>query len=90
MAATQRGNRELKKKAEEQLKSTKDPLERLRLQCLARGANGIKGLGRYVHSDSRQFSVQVPRRRVYIVYLLVKSGRVHETTPCWKFYELIP
>ena len=49
MAATQRGERELKKKAEAQLaKGTKDPLERLRLQCLARGASGIKGLGRYV------------------------------------------
>lgn len=46
MACTQRGNRELKKKAEAQLQSAKDPLERLRLQCLARGANGIKGLGR--------------------------------------------
>lgn len=46
MACTQRGNRELKKKAEAQLQSTKDPLERLRLQCLARGASGIKGLGR--------------------------------------------
>lgn len=47
MAATQRGERELKKKAEAQLaKGTKDPLERLRLQCLARGASGIKGLGR--------------------------------------------
>lgn len=46
MAATQRGERELRKKAESQLKGAKDPLERLRLQCLARGASGIKGLGR--------------------------------------------
>lgn len=46
MACTERGNRELKHKAKEQLKSATDSLERLRLQCLARGASGIKGLGR--------------------------------------------
>ena len=46
MACTDRGNRELKKKAASQLQTAKDPLERLRLQCLARGASGIKGLGR--------------------------------------------
>jgi len=46
MACTARGNKELKAKAAAQLKTCKDPLERLRLQCLSRGANGIKGLGR--------------------------------------------
>lgn len=46
MAATNRGNRELKAKANEQLKTATDPLEQLRLRCLLRGASGIKGLGR--------------------------------------------
>jgi len=36
----------LQAKSKEQLKTATDPVERLRLKCLARGANGIKGLGR--------------------------------------------
>ncbi|XP_045160218.1 calcyphosin-like protein isoform X3 [Mercenaria mercenaria] len=46
MAATSRQNRELVQKSKEKLKYTKDPVEKLRLRCLARGASGIKGLGR--------------------------------------------
>lgn len=46
MACTQRGNNELKMKAKKMMKDAKDPIEKLRYACLARGANGIKGLGR--------------------------------------------
>ena len=46
MSLTNRGNKELQMKAKEKLKNASDPLERLRLQCLSRGATGIKGLGR--------------------------------------------
>lgn len=46
MAGTARHDREMKIKAESQLKSTQNPIEKLRLQCLARGSSGIKGLGR--------------------------------------------
>ncbi|XP_052274406.1 calcyphosin-like protein isoform X3 [Dreissena polymorpha] len=46
MAATGRTQQELIAKSKEKLKSAQDPLEILRLKCLARGANGIKGLGR--------------------------------------------
>jgi len=46
MACTGRGNKELQAKAQKALKNATNPIEKLRLQCLARGANGIKGLGR--------------------------------------------
>lgn len=46
MAATSRQNRELQQKCKKQLQTVTDPVEKLRLRCLARGANGIKGLGR--------------------------------------------
>lgn len=47
MACTQRGNNELKMKAKRMMKEAKDPIEKLRYACLARGASGIKGLGRW-------------------------------------------
>ena len=46
MAATDRQNRELVQKMKRQAATATDPLEKLRCQCLARGASGIKGLGR--------------------------------------------
>lgn len=46
MACTARGNRELMQKAEKAQHTAKSPLEKLRFRCLARGASGIKGLGR--------------------------------------------
>ena len=46
MAATSRTNSELKRNATKALGKTSDPVEKLRLQCLSRGASGIKGLGR--------------------------------------------
>nr|XP_039259051.1 calcyphosin-like protein isoform X2 [Styela clava] len=46
MAGTARHDREMKVKAEQQLKTTNNPIEKLRFQCLSRGSSGIKGLGR--------------------------------------------
>ena len=46
MAATTRGENEMKAKAKKIAATTKDPIEKLRNQCLSRGASGIKGLGR--------------------------------------------
>ena len=43
---TNRQNREMQQKAKEGLKSTTNPLEKFRLQCLQRGAGGIAGIGR--------------------------------------------
>ncbi|XP_070563688.1 calcyphosin-like protein [Ptychodera flava] len=46
MAGTARHDKEMQMEANKKLKTTKDPIEKLRLRCLARGSSGIKGLGR--------------------------------------------
>uniref|UniRef100_A0A8I3MVM6 UDP glycosyltransferase 3 family, polypeptide A2 n=3 Tax=Canidae TaxID=9608 RepID=A0A8I3MVM6_CANLF len=46
MAGTARHDREMAIQAKKKLTTATDPIERLRLQCLARGSAGIKGLGR--------------------------------------------
>ena len=47
MASTERHEQEMRQKASRALRGgVRDPIEMLRLQCLARGAAGIKGLGR--------------------------------------------
>ncbi|NXD05423.1 CAPSL protein, partial [Certhia familiaris] len=46
MSGTARHDRDMAFKAKRNLSKTKDPMERLRLQCLAKGSAGIKGLGK--------------------------------------------
>ena len=47
MASTERHEQDMRQKASRALRvGVKDPIEMLRLQCLSRGAAGIKGLGR--------------------------------------------
>ncbi|XP_070195764.1 calcyphosin-like protein isoform X3 [Littorina saxatilis] len=46
MAATQRTNKEMQIKSKAALAKATDPLEKLQLACLSRGATGIKGLAR--------------------------------------------
>eukprot|EP00794_Sanderia_malayensis_P008018 gene8018-8877_t len=46
MAATSRSNAEMKRKAAQMKDKATNPVEKLRLACLSRGASGIKGLGR--------------------------------------------
>ena len=46
MAATHRQEEDMKRKCKEAMANTKDPVEKLRLSCLTRGASGIKGIGR--------------------------------------------
>ena len=50
MTATDSLERDLKMKSQKALSEATDPVEVLRLKCLARGSNGIKGLGRSVGS----------------------------------------
>jgi hypothetical protein len=42
-----RAEADMKAKAERELANCKDPIEKLRLFALSRGAKGILGLGRY-------------------------------------------
>ncbi|XP_068127267.1 calcyphosin [Hyperolius riggenbachi] len=46
MASVTQLEREMITKAQRQIPQCQDPIEKLRLMCLARGASGIKGLGR--------------------------------------------
>jgi len=46
MPATVRSETEMKHDAKKKLQLASDPIEKIRLQCLTRGCNGIKGLGR--------------------------------------------
>ncbi|NXF05030.1 CAPSL protein, partial [Smithornis capensis] len=46
MPGTARGDRYMAIQAKKDLSKTTDPIEKLRLQCLARGSAGIKGLGK--------------------------------------------
>lgn len=48
MALSPRSDAELSRKSGELMKKATDPVEKLRLACLARGAGGIRGLGRSV------------------------------------------
>ena len=47
MAATHRHEQEMRERCARAVSKTQDPLEKLRLKCLMRGASGIKGIGRY-------------------------------------------
>ncbi|CAF2612766.1 unnamed protein product [Rotaria sp. Silwood2] len=68
MAASGRLQKELEIKSRKILATTKDPLERLRAACLARGAQGIKGLSilfRIMDDDkNRRLSLEEFRKGV--------------------------
>ncbi len=57
MASTARHEREMVLNAKKELNSTKEPLEKLRLQCLQRGVTGIRDFGRQVQSSFVPFHV---------------------------------
>ena len=64
MADLSREEQELKQKSAAAAGKATDLVEKLRLLCLARGASGIKGIGRYNVIDptfySAPFSAMVP------------------------------
>ncbi|XP_075060755.1 calcyphosin isoform X1 [Mixophyes fleayi] len=55
MAAISQLEREMMTKAQRQIPKCQDPVEKLRLQCLARGASGIKGLGSHSFSSVSKY-----------------------------------
>ncbi|MEE6487232.1 hypothetical protein FKM82_014843, partial [Ascaphus truei] len=61
MAGTSQLEREMMTRARRQYPQCQDPVEKLRLQCLARGASGIKGLGRAfrIMDDNRSSSLDM-------------------------------
>ena len=67
MADTSRQEQELKQKAAAAVGKTTDPIEKLRLKCLARGASGIKGLGRQARPPSLWRRPVNPLRTLLVV-----------------------
>lgn len=68
MSATDRGSAELAAKAKKQLAAggaTMDPLEKLRLVCLSRGASGIKGIGRQFRIIDDDGSKSLDKKEFY-------------------------
>ncbi|XP_014809371.1 PREDICTED: calcyphosin-like protein isoform X2 [Calidris pugnax] len=65
MPGTARHDREMAIQAKKNLSKTTDPVERLRLQCLARGSAGIKGLGRRLYKREILSQEVVPVLRVF-------------------------
>ncbi|KAL5021444.1 hypothetical protein ScPMuIL_000599 [Solemya velum] len=87
MAATCRMNRELQKKAMEQEKHAKDPVELLRCKCLARGACGIKGLAcsfKIMDDDgNRTLDLAEFKKGVQTYGLVVDEATLREMFQCF-------
>lgn len=54
VSATTRQEAEMINRSQRAIHSATDPIEKLRLLCLARGAHGILGLGRYEKTINNQ------------------------------------
>lgn len=74
-------------KAREQMKKTKDPVELLRLTCLSRGANGIKGLARTFKimddDESRCLDFKEFRKGIHDYGLILEDDVIHEMFECF-------
>ena len=81
MACTERHEREMSQKANRALQQgVKDPIELLRLQCLARGAAGIKGLGRFLYTitDINRSLVQESSNNNLVVQIQIKIFKSYD------------
>ncbi|XP_033737556.1 calcyphosin-like protein isoform X2 [Pecten maximus] len=80
--ATARGNRELMEKSKKALQTATDPVEKLRLKCLARGASGIKGIGRQFKimddDNSRSIDMAEFRKGIHDFGVDMDPGEVKE------------
>ena len=82
MAATSRMQAEMQKKAELALQTETDPILKLRNQCLARGAAGIKGLGRTFKimddDGNRSLDMMEFRKGLHDYGVEIEKNEVHE------------
>lgn len=69
MAATARHEKEMKDKAKRAFTTAKDPVEKLRQRCLARGTTGIQQLGRFVLNIIALSAVFYYRKVVNVMHL---------------------
>ena len=68
MADNSREVQEMKRKSAVAAGKATDPVEKLRLLCLARGASGIKGLGRSVLPPSSLLEPSIPSHLFFIFF----------------------
>ena len=72
MAASARLQKELATKSRQALATATDPMERLRAACLARGAQGIKGLSMYVLSICHGcLLLRISILLIFLIFILV-------------------
>ncbi|NXD93113.1 CAPSL protein, partial [Chaetorhynchus papuensis] len=80
MPGTARHDRDMAIQARRDLSKTTDPLERLRLQCLAKGSAGIKGLGRRIidNNNSRTLDFNEFLRGLHDYAVMINKEEAQE------------
>ncbi|NXT66994.1 CAPSL protein, partial [Chaetops frenatus] len=82
MPGTASHDQEMAIQAKKSLSKTTDPLERLRLQCLARGSAGIKGLGRAFQTidgnNTRTLDFQEFLRGLHLYAVMINKEEAQE------------
>ncbi|XP_014668079.1 PREDICTED: calcyphosin-like protein [Priapulus caudatus] len=82
MAATARHEKDMQEKAKRALMTATDPLDKLRQQCLARGATGISSLGRtfrlFDDDGSKRLDINEFRKGMHDYGVQLKPTEVEE------------